>query len=489
MGAWYIDQRLAQSEETDSFIGQYGTGKLRNSWSDVTWTPGDIYAQAAGIEVSEQIAPGSSGTSGNPITIRKYGLGLPNPVVGIGQSNGIYLNTRQYIDVFDVNVARATGHGVYVRSGGGSNLQSIRFFNVDSSKNGNNGFYLDSIVLNGSINNVLFDGCSGFDNLEHGFNTMGVVKTVYWKRCRAARNGASVLGHGFSLHPFVSNNIASGWTATGTGTSYQRTLAANETVQKVINRTSGVTLTKAAGVGASVANGQWDQSGTTLYVNVGVDANTRTMAWKRAAHGPFFYESCLSWDNKTDAGPGEGHGFASDDMTGPTTYTDCFAWGNEGAGFQSQWSDDVVMRNCFSWLNALSNFRTTGHTNNLTIEQCVALLGAEHGFFFDQPHSGVTIRNSIAFRNALYGIIAASSGVTASNNLTYGNGSGHTNTVTNANAVLADPLFVDVNRPWTGLSPSSPCRGAGTYIQGARDRFGRRYVERNIGPWAVLEAA
>lgn len=52
--------------------------------------------------------------------------------------------------------------------------------------------------------------------------------------------------------------------------------------------------------------------------------------------------------------------------------------------------------------------------------------------------------------------------------------------------VLADPQFLDRVRPWLGLQSSSPCRGAGAYIQGARDRFARRYVDRNIGPWAVL---
>jgi hypothetical protein len=55
------------------------------------------------------------------------------------------------------------------------------------------------------------------------------------------------------------------------------------------------------------------------------------------------------------------------------------------------------------------------------------------------------------------------------------------------NPVLLNPMYRDRDRPWIGLSPGSPVRGAGTYIQGARDRFGRKYgVRPNIGPWAVL---
>lgn len=55
---------------------------------------------------------------------------------------------------------------------------------------------------------------------------------------------------------------------------------------------------------------------------------------------------------------------------------------------------------------------------------------------------------------------------------------------------FADPLFVDETRPWLGLKPGSPCQSAGAFIQGARDRFGRRYLTPpNIGPWATLPRA
>ena len=56
-----------------------------------------------------------------------------------------------------------------------------------------------------------------------------------------------------------------------------------------------------------------------------------------------------------------------------------------------------------------------------------------------------------------------------------------------ASNLTADPLFADNSRPWLGLKPGSPCQSAGAYIQGARDRFGRRYTTPpNIGPWAVI---
>lgn len=58
---------------------------------------------------------------------------------------------------------------------------------------------------------------------------------------------------------------------------------------------------------------------------------------------------------------------------------------------------------------------------------------------------------------------------------------------TAAASITTDPLFVDSTRPWLGLKPGSPCQSAGAYIQGAKDRFGRRYINPpNIGPWAVI---
>jgi len=71
----------------------------------------------------------------------------------------------------------------------------------------------------------------------------------------------------------------------------------------------------------------------------------------------------------------------------------------------------------------------------------------------------------------------------------YWNSSGSAAFASLGGDVTANPQFLDVLRPWMGIGASSPCRSTGTYIQGARDRFNRRYAGRNIGPWAVLAAA
>lgn len=477
MATFYIDP-------TATGVGTGTQPDPFQSWASVTWAAGNSYLQKAGTTAAETITPSASGTAASRITIGRYGVGA-NPAVGSGQTRGIFLSARQYIDIVGVNVSGATTEGVHIRTNG-SNIQSITLTDCVSSGNGSNGFFLDGQVLTAALDNVTFTRCEAYDNQEHGFDTLGIIRGVTWIDCKAANNGATVLGHGFSLHPFISNNIVSGWTATGVGTSYSRATSASEDVQKVICLTDGTILTKNAGAGSAVTSGQWDQAspGATLYINVGADPNTKTTAWKRAPHGPFTYFNCTSWDNLTTAGPGEGHGFAADDMTSNATYYGCRAYGNEGAGFQAQYTNDIRYFSCVAERNDLSNYRTTGYTQGLYYYNCIASEAVQHGFFAASPFTSVEMRNCIAVGNgrtsaSYYGLIGASVGITASNNCTYLNGASGTNNtsnVTNTNGVVADP---GLNNRY--LPTNSALVGAGTYV-GGLDYYGKECpIAPNIG--------
>lgn len=465
MTIYYIDPGVASG-------GDGSIGSPFNSWASVTWTAGNSYYQKAGTSIAETITPSSSGTAAARITIGRYGTGA-NPIVGVGQQRGVFLSARQFIDIIGIDATGATDHGFHIRTNG-SNIQSIRLYDCNSYNNQNNGFFLDGQVLTATLTNVLFVRCNSYNNLEHGFDTLGIIKYVTWIDCKAWGNGTGVLGHGFSLHPFASTSITSGWTL-AVGNVYTRTLSASEDVQKVINRTSGVILTKNAGATTSVGSNEWDQSGTTLYINIGgTDPNTVTMAWKRASHGPFFYYGCESYNNQTDAGSGEGHGFAADDMSGPAFYYGCFSHDNEGAGFQNQWSVDVTIQGCIAYKNKLSNFRTTGYTQNLIVDNNTSVESEQHGMFFDDPKSGTLVRNNMIVGNGtkrsdIYGLIAtSSSGITASYNNVYNNGStgtNSTNNVTNSNGFTQNPNFISVYIP-----TNSSLMGVGLYLD--RSSFG-----------------
>lgn len=455
MATYYIDPTVAGT----------GTGTIGDpfkDWASVSWAAGNFYLQKAGTTYAGSITPGSSGTSGNPITIGRYGDGV-NPIAYSAASYGVFLSAKQYIDIDGIDAVGCGSHGFYIRSNG-SNVTTINIKNCVARLNVLNGFYIDGQVLTGSVGIVKFLRCESHANGQHGFDTLGIVQNVTWTKCKASGNGYTTAGHGFSLHPFISNNIVSGWTLSS-GTVYTRTLSAGETVQKVINLTDGVTLAKNAGATTGITSGQWDQSGTTFYINLGANANTKTTAWKRAVHGPFYYYDCESWGNRTEPVAGEGHGFASDDMTDSATYWRCRAWSNAGAGFQCQYTNSIAFNACLAYSNALSNFRTTGYTDTLAYAGCTSADSVQHGYLFAIPFTGVTIKNSVAFRNALYGIIGASAGATATNNATYGNGSGATSNVTNTNPVTADPQLSASYRPMAG----SPLLGAGTHLGYVRD--------------------
>lgn len=117
MATFYIDPSSATNgvgSEVDPF----------NSWGSVTWTAGNTYLQKAGTTHNGTITVGTSGTSGNRITIGAYGSGARPIVQGLAAEHGINLGTRSYIDVIGM-------HAI-----GGSN----------STRNGINGLATDALT-------------------------------------------------------------------------------------------------------------------------------------------------------------------------------------------------------------------------------------------------------------------------------------------------------------------------------------------------------
>lgn len=102
MAYWYVDPSIAAADESDSFDGGYGSGKLRDSWADVTWLSSDDYFQAAGTEYTGDVTVGASGTAANYIVIGKYGAG-PRPIIQ-GVNDGLSLSSRTYVQVQDLDL-------------------------------------------------------------------------------------------------------------------------------------------------------------------------------------------------------------------------------------------------------------------------------------------------------------------------------------------------------------------------------------------------
>lgn len=181
-----------------------------------------------------------------------------------------------------------------------------------------------------------------------------------------------------------------------------------------------------------------------------------------------------------------------------------------GGGIMVLQSTNVVVEanicdNCQNGVVVLGYYGTGIQTSNVDLRGNIATRSKRSGFYIGKVANLVAARNNIAMggergfytENSGAGAITNYSEV---DNLSYGatmNWAGGneptsgTPTITArspaASNLTADPLFADNSRPWLGLKPGSPCQSAGAYIQGARDRFGRRYTTPpNIGPWAVI---
>lgn len=483
----------------DSRVAGPGTGTEADPYKVIPSISGNnTYYLARGSVFKQSILCQSA-------NVNFYARGVgPNPIIDAdGATNALMHQWGSNVNFAGIDFTGAGEVGLLIRSANaGSSASNIVVASCRFYGNGRNNVYpadgtkLDGVVLTSPLTGVTYLWCESYDNAGHGYDTLGVVDAT-WIGCTAKRNGFSVAGHGFSLHPF--HQIAtSGWSVVS-GTIYRRALSAGESVQKVIDRTGVTVLARNAGNYASLTANQWDQvnlAGTEyLYINIGSAPEGKTVQWKRAAHGPFRYLDCVATDNYTDLPTsGEGHGFAADDLSGDATYDRCVSLRNQGAGFQNQWGDRIRHRACIADFNSLSNFRTTGYTDDCWIEHSCSTRSANHGIAFSPPHTNCGVRNSISAFNgtggAFYGILFGTTVGTGQNNLTFGNGptgTNHTVNVTATGHITVDPLFLDPDKPWLGLRQNSPVLGRGTYIQGARDRFSRKFGHiPNIGPWAII---
>jgi len=454
MATYYIDP--------SQFSNGTGTEESPfNSWDSVTWAPNNTYLQKAGTTFLGQVSINANG----PITLGKYGDGALPIINAMGDTYAIHNRYRSNITIEDFELTGAALDGLLIE-GYGSNINTNRVRRCKSHDNLRNGFHLDSVTLTCYVNDIIYEDCHGYKNARHGFDTLGIVTNVTYINSTAYENGWGEPGHGFSLHPF-STIVTSGWTVVS-GNVYSRTLAADEYVQKLINRDTDTTLTNNTSTPTNPALNEWGQSGTTLYVNVGSNPNGASFAWKRAPHGPFFYYNCSAWKNiSIPTTAGEGHGFAADDITSDAFYQSCLSFNNKGAGFQCQWTSNITHIGCIAVNNELSNFRTTGNTDGITQKHCTSVSSVQHGYLFDTPLTNVTLQNCIAYKNGkgiagFFGIVG--SGVVTTDCNVFGS-AGTTNGTSNTRLTTNDPKLNLYYQP----TSTSPIINLGSFVGNLQD--------------------
>lgn len=425
-----------------------GSGSLispKNTWAGLTWTAGETYLQVEGTTYAGTIAPSSGGSAGSPITIGVCEAQTGNRVHGLG---------RAKVDAAGQNYGLSLANGVnYVR------VDSLEIVGASVY-----GVVKDTAAQSPSVAaNCSFEMLHVHDILNPGNTVKGII--VYGSGNRVCDNLVEDIGSG-GIYATADGVIVSG---------------------NVVRR-SMLDLAVFSGDCIHLVNC------AAPLVEYNVCDHTQISAKAAIIHdggglgGIFRFNVCrMARYEAVNAQPPKCLNITSDG---------CEVYGNiveEGEyGLWLQGVNNRAYANIIISTSPLSvaALAIVGSGNRVWHN---ALLGDGVGRGISNSsasYTSVEIMNNI-IDGFDVGIRFPNSGTTEAGNLlnncvTNFTDTGSTPKSGAASDVLANPQFFDPTRPWLGIASSSPCRGAGVFVQGARDRFNRRFVSKNIGPWATL---
>jgi len=127
---------------------------------------------------------------------------------------------------------------------------------------------------------VVFDGCEGHRNGQHGIGIIAYASGAVIKNCYATGNSLTSSGWGvYHGGQGVTYTGASGWTIAGNVKSRTSAMGIKPYGVWSGNTTSGVyELVENAGTPTTPGTGEWGYSGTTIYVNIGAPSGGYSIA-------------------------------------------------------------------------------------------------------------------------------------------------------------------------------------------------------------------
>lgn len=337
---------------------------------------------------------------------------------------------------------------------------------------------IQELTTTATASNYLFEDCEFYDNGGHGSLVMG--DNHVHVRCKAYRNGATQTtgSHGFSAYA-IRTAVNSGWTLVS-GNVYQRTLAAVEvTVRNVRDLSSTpALLTQNTSTPTTPASGQWGQSGSTLYVNVGANPNGRSMLYQWGTTNNLRYIDCEAWGNIWYPGPfTEGHGFAFDDFTSNSQWVGCISRENQGYGFSINLGSNNKILGCVAVRNGNPGVLVSSGPGNQIINSVFLDNSRTTTPGFEIAYSQSTTTNGVVTNCVLAG--NATNGIqfepTATGTVTNCAINGYTNAT--VNATTTGTITQNV-RQWLRsdqslVMPGNPLATAGVYVSGVTLANGR----------------
>jgi len=510
-----------------------GNGSLAtpyNTWAGVTLTANNTYLQKRGTTyVGASVRPASqSSAAATPLTIGAYfnadgsdDATQPKPIIDHnGGTNGVgavFIDTCQNVVVRDIdgrNSLASYGAGISVRRS--QNVFITRCVGRDSQ----NGIFIlqDQASATSTTTDITVDSCEARDNTGTGIclawagSGGTAVATAILKRIVLRGNVVTRNGSAKSAGGTIPCGGIMSWTPVASKIPNDSTYLCLDVVMtdNVVSDNYGYGLTM-----ERVGNEQWVSTIARNEVSgsgKSLDIDSHSL-WCGSSFGVLIEDNYVH-DNYGWQGGSIGSGvgiFVDYNIAGSVGGADCIVRHNV---VERQFKGTTSAFCPSSGIHVLNNQRTVVESNIvLNCRQGISVGPSttdstqlrnnalvdivENGVANNTSTTNTKVQNNI-ISGAATGIFCATSGTTGfaenDNDLhacttprSNGTFSSQVSVSIDASDITSDPLFVDPLKPWLGLKPGSPCQSAGAYVQGARDRFGRRYLNPpNIGPWAVI---
>lgn len=396
---------------TDFYVTNAGAG-AKNGTNEAnacqTFADADCATLSAGDTlvivgtVVDDLTVGQDGTSAAHITINCESGSSAGVIDATGNTNGLVLSSRDYIDIVGCEIKNATSHGVYTLGP----ATNITFTRTVSHDNGGRGFFWTSTNPGADATARVVDRITTTDIQAYNNGGAGIHEEYACQNFKHIRpisynNGTVSDEHGISVVPNRSS-----WSShtSVSGDVYSVTYGfglQGFAPSKVYNTTDGtiLTYTNTSGVYGDLAANQWDYAlNDKIYYNIGGSPTGKTLeAMANNSSGlivsPTVYNTQLI--------SGEGTGIQFDDGTQNWSIYGGRVYDNEGPGFQCNRCSNVT----------LSGVMIYGHDSSTPSSR------GQRGLFINGPAENVTLRNLTLDDNG-YGLIIASGNVA---NLKFGN--------------------------------------------------------------------
>jgi hypothetical protein len=356
MAIWYVDSRISLFDESDSFDGGYGVGKLRKELQGLVHVAGDKifgHRAAPSLVTSTYLLLGRVAATDTYTELGAYGAtdnryyivdvvngGGSGGVLGIYTNSGTRYNAR-ISDVWARNAADSTTGAAFTLAATAGDLYGAQVLRCKATGGVITGAVADNYGISvqaestGTYVNyqALVQECIVSDVPGHGISLQGNVRNSIVRRNAVSRNGYGSWSHGITAYAHRTV-LTSGWTNTSS-TIYSHAITPPQVVYQV--KTSSVTYTKLVQNTATPtlpALGEFGFAANTLYINIGVDptGSSVTYAYGETKQNLIDSNECSFVVQYRPASTWEAVGIQMDDFAASNIVRANHVHDNEGRG-------------------------------------------------------------------------------------------------------------------------------------------------------------